>query len=81
MKKRQTRFTTEQQIIDKIDAGLSRLKELREHDLECMSNEEAEKVKAQARRLEEATLPRLKRTLAAFRTKPMPFSDDAVVLQ
>ena len=84
MKKKQTRFTTEQQIIDKIDETKSKLKSIQEEceHYECLSfrntddEDRLNKLRKSAVRIEDATLPKLKNTLAAFRTETMAFCGD-----
>lgn len=115
----QTRFLTEQQITDRIDAKLAQAAELLRLSVEAEARAkaaakevarleggtvtkaiqldinqlnrsieqcrvEAERHNQQRHRIEDASLPALKRTLAAFRTPVLPIfedSDRSVVLQ
>lgn len=79
--KRQTKFETEQQILLRIDETLERKKKLMAMTFDEDHVEDKIKNDKAVRRIDDATLPRLKRTLAAFRTEPMPFVDKGVVLQ
>lgn len=81
MKRKQSHFSTEEQIIKKIDDVVARKAELIQANLTEHSEEIRIKNDKAVRRIEDATLPRLKRTLAAFRTQPMPFAEKEVVLQ
>ena len=92
MKRKQTRYTSEAQILEAIDAAKSKLEELRKESLELTqeakigrfggAKERLLKVEAAVRRIEDVRLPKLKSALAAFRTELMPFTQDrGVVLQ
>lgn len=85
MKRKQTRYESEQLIIDRIDATKSKLLALRK-EAEALDQtkfyERLKDIDAKCRRIEDTTLPKLKNALAAFRTETMPFcgDDKAVVL-
>ncbi len=71
--KRQTRYTSEEQIIEKIDTTKAKLLKLRGEasllDRDMFYNERLSVIDAKCRRIEDATLPRLKNAPAAFRTE------------
>lgn len=90
MKRKQTRYTSEQEILDAIDRTKASLVALRDEasrldKTHCgMADEERlRNIEKKVRRIEDTRLPKLKNTLAAFRTETMAFcgSDKGVVLQ
>lgn len=83
MNKKQTRYTTEQQIIDKIDAVkkrrldfISECEHLEKIERGVDDEDRLGKLRKSVVRIEESTLPKLKDTLAAFRTDTMAFCGD-----
>lgn len=83
MKKKQTRFTTEQQIIDKIDSVkakrlncIAECERLEKIERGVDDEDRLNKLRKSVVRIEESTLPKLKDTLAAFRTDTMAFCGD-----
>lgn len=94
MKRKQTKFFTEQEIIERIDALKAKSRELLEQA--CQHDElaktcsdglsiehhlkESERLNKTRHRIEEATLPKLKEALAEFRTELLPITDDRSVV-
>ncbi len=76
-KRKQTRFTTEQEILDAIDAAHERMIRLMGESLEMeksdlpYKDEELAKLNKRRHRIEDVQLPKLKNALAAFRTITM----------
>ena len=94
MKRKQTRYTSEAEILEAIDAAKSKLEELRKDATVIQEwirlnrghlvgkDDELRKIEGKVRRIEDVRLPKLKNALAAFRTELMPFTQDrGVVLQ
>jgi hypothetical protein len=76
-KRKQTRFTTEQEILDAIDARKLKVEELMKLSLELeksgdtYTQDRLVTTNKQRHRIENVQLPKLKNALAAFRTIPM----------
>lgn len=68
MKRIQKRYTTEAEIIKYIDLAKKRRDSLILEANGCGDQRRLDKINASVRRIEDATLPRLKNCLAAFRT-------------
>ena len=95
MKRKQTRYTSEAQILEAIDAAKSKLEELRNEAIVIKEwirlnrgevghllgkDDELRKIEDKVRRIEDVRLPKLKNALAEFRTEVMPFTQDRGVV-
>ncbi len=84
MKRKQKRYSSEHEIIIKIDKAKSEMAKIRTRIAtnKKLTEEQLLALDVKVRRIENSTLPNLKNMLAAFRTKLLPgiTDDPAVVL-